>query len=158
VHVAALVNHKLSYANLFDPNVLGTAELVKFALTETLKAFDFVSTVAVQANLDWSKGDAESAPLKSKIKLTEHYASGYGASKWAGEIILGEAARDFGLPVNIFRGDMMLAHETYAGQMNSDDMFTRLLFSLIETGIAPQSFYKRDKAGQIQAGHYDGVG
>ena len=157
VHVAALVNHKLSYANLFDANVLGTAELVKFALTGTLKAFDFVSTVAVQANLDWSKGDAESAPLKSKIKLTEHYASGYGASKWAGEIILGEAARDFGLPVNIFRGDMMLAHETYAGQMNSDDMFTRLLFSLIETGIAPQSFYKRDKAGQIQAGHYDGV-
>ena len=51
----------------------------------------------------------------------------------------------------------MLAHESYTGQMNSDDMFTRLLFSLIETGIAPRSFYKLDKTGEIQTGHYDGV-
>ena len=157
VHVAALVNHKLSYANLFDANILGTAGLIGFALRDKLKPFDFISTVAVQANLDMSNGNRESALLKPRIKLTDHYASGYGASKWAGEVILGEAARSYGLPVNIFRGDMMLAHETYAGQMNSDDMFTRLLFSVIETGIAPRSFYKLGTGGQVQSGHYDGV-
>ena len=157
IHVAALVNHKLSYANLFDANVVGTAELIKFALRDKLKPFDFISTVAVQANLDMSNGNRESAPLKPRIKLTDHYASGYGASKWAGEVMLGEAARSYSLPVNIFRGDMMLAHETYAGQMNSDDMFTRLMFSLIQTGLAPRSFYKLDKDGQVQLGHYDGV-
>lgn len=157
VHVAALVNHKLSYASLFDANVLGTAELIQFALQAKLKPIDFISTVAVQANLDMSNGNTEAAPLKARIKITDHYAAGYGASKWAGEIMLGEATKDYDLPVNIFRGDMMLAHETYAGQMNSDDMFTRLLFSLIETGVAPKSFYKLDEAGQVQTGHYDGV-
>ena len=157
VHVAALVNHKLSYASLFDANVLGTAELIRFALTVKLKPFDFVSTVAVQPNLDMSKGNIEAAPFKKSIKVTNHYAAGYGASKWAGEVMLSEAAKDFSLPVNIFRGDMMLAHETYSGQMNSDDMFTRLLLSLIETGIAPRSFYKLDKSGLVQTAHYDGV-
>ena len=157
VHVAALVNHKLSYAGLFDANVLGTAELIRFALRSKLKPFDFVSTVAVQAYLDLANEDAEFAPLRKQIKLTDHYAAGYGASKWAGEVMLSEASKDYGLPVNIFRGDMMLAHETYAGQMNSDDMFTRLLFSVIETGIAPRSFYKLNKAGRVQTAHYDGV-
>ncbi|MEP4050627.1 MAG: thioester reductase domain-containing protein [Litorimonas sp.] len=157
VHVAALVNHKLSYANLFDANVLGTAEIIKFALSKKLKPFDFVSTVAVQANLDMSEGNTENASLKTRIKLTSHYASGYGVSKWAGEVMLNEAAEQYSLPVNIFRGDMMLAHESFAGQMNSDDMFTRLLFSLIETGIAPRSFYQLDDTGGIKMGHYDGV-
>ena len=157
VHVAALVNHKLSYANLFDANVLGTARLIDLALTSKLKPIDFVSTVAVQANLDHSQGSGENTPLKDKIALNSFYASGYGASKWAGEVMLEEARKTFGLPVNIFRGDMMLAHTDYAGQMNSDDMFTRLLFSVIETGIAPQSFYQLDKDGQRQSGHYDGV-
>ena len=157
VHVAALVNHKLSYANLFDANVLGTAEVIKLAMAAGLARLDFVSTVAVHPYLDMPQGNTENAPLKKQIKLSGHYAAGYGASKWAGEVMLEEAARDYGLPVNIFRGDLMLAHEKYAGQMNSDDMFTRLLFSLIETGIAPRSFYKLDKAGQVQTGHYDGV-
>jgi len=138
IHVAALVNHKLSYANLFDANVLGTAELIRFSLLKKIKSFDFVSTVAVQANLDLSAGNRESAPLKKRVKLTNHY-------------------RDYGLPVNVFRGDMMLAHEHYAGQMNDEDMFTRLLFSIIQTGIAPKSFYKLNINGQVQKGHYDGV-
>ena len=157
VHVAALVNHKLSYANLFDANVLGTAEVIEFAMNAGFCPIDFVSTVAVQPCLDISKGNTEAAPLKSRIKLTNHYASGYGASKWAGEVMLDEARRSFALPVNIFRGDLMLAHETYAGQMNSEDMFTRLLFSLIETGIVPKSFYQLDKNGERQAAHYNGV-
>ena len=157
IHVAALVNHKLSYANLFDANVLGTAELIRFALAKKRKAFDFVSTVAVQANLIMSSGNTEAAPLKERIKLTQHYASGYGASKWAGEIMLREAAQNYGLFVNIFRGDMMLAHERYAGQINDKDMFTRLLFSVIQTGIAPKSFYKLDDEGQVRESHYDGV-
>jgi len=71
--------------------------------------------------------------------------------------MLGEAREAYGIPVNIFRGDMMLTHETYAGQMNSEDMFTRLLYSLIETGIAPKSFYQLNKNGDVQPAHYDGL-
>jgi fatty acid CoA ligase FadD9 len=36
-------------------------------------------------------------------------------------------------------------------------MFTRLLFSLIVTGVAPRSFYELDAEGKPQSGHYDGL-
>ena len=35
VHSAALVNHVLTYDNLFGPNVVGTAELVNLAVAPT---------------------------------------------------------------------------------------------------------------------------
>ena len=43
-----------------------------------------------------------------------------------------------GLPVSVFRCDMILADTTYAGQLNLPDMFTRLMLSLVATGIAPR--------------------
>ena len=52
---------------------------------------------------------------------------------------------------------MILAHSRYAGQLNVPDMFTRLLFSLVITGIAPSTFYAHDtKAGRPRA-RYDGI-
>ena len=42
----------------------------------------------------------------------------------------------------------------YLGQQNPTDMFTRLLASLVYTGVAPQSFY-RDPSGPDR--HYDGM-
>ena len=42
----------------------------------------------------------------------------------------------------------------YLGQQNPTDMFTRLLASLVYTGLAPQSFY-RDPNGPDR--HYDGM-
>lgn len=61
---------------------------------------------------------------------------GYAASKWACEVRLREAHDLFGLSVNIFRPDMILAHSRFRGQINVPDMFTRLLFSIVETGLA----------------------
>jgi fatty acid CoA ligase FadD9 len=52
---------------------------------------------------------------------------------------------------------MILAHSRYAGQLNVPDMFTRLLFSLITTGIAPRSFYETDADGNRQPAHFDGL-
>ena len=42
----------------------------------------------------------------------------------------------------------------YLGQQNPTDNFTRLLASLVYTGIAPESFYK-DPNGPDR--HYDGM-
>ena len=44
VDPAALVNHVLPYSQLFGPNALGTAELIRIALTTKLKPFAYVST------------------------------------------------------------------------------------------------------------------
>ena len=47
VDPAALVNHVLPYSQLFGPNALGTAELIRIALTTKQQAFAYVSTIGV---------------------------------------------------------------------------------------------------------------
>ena len=131
----------LHYEDLFGPNVAGTAELVRLALTNRQKRIDFVSSVATTYLLDRGAGNDEDSPLRQKIALSDDYGNGYGASKWAAEQLLHSAHRRFGLPVNVFRGDMMLAHRRYHGQINVPDIFTRLLYSVVMTGLAPASFY-----------------
>lgn len=72
-------------------------------------------------------------------------------------MLLHEAHDRFGLPVAVFRCDMILADTSYAGQLNLPDMFTRMMFSLVATGIAPGSFYEFDADGNRQRAHYDGL-
>ena len=95
-----------------------------------------------------------SAPTR---RVNDSYANGYGNSKWAGEVLLREAHDLCGLPVAVFRCDMILADTTYAGQLNVPDMFTRMMLSLVATGIAPGSFYELDADGNRQPSHYDGL-
>ncbi|WP_461079460.1 SDR family oxidoreductase [Streptomyces deserti] len=61
------------------------------------------------------------------------------------------------LPVATFRSNMILAHSRYRGQLNVPDMFSRLLFSVLATGIAPRSFYRTDGDGSAPRAHYDGL-
>jgi fatty acid CoA ligase FadD9 len=51
---------------------------------------------------------------------------------------------------------MMLPHRHTRGVINTSDMFTRLVYSVIVTGIAPRSFY-RQKDGGSTPGHYNAV-
>ena len=52
VHNGALVNHAFSYRQLFEPNVLGTVEVMKLAITRRVKALTFISSVGVAGGLD----------------------------------------------------------------------------------------------------------
>ena len=153
VHSAALVNHVLPYSQLFEPNVLGTAELIRLALTTRRKRFSYVSTVAVAMRPDRSFLD-ETVDIRvaSAVRpVDDSYANGYATSKWAGEVLLRRAHEQCGLPVAVFRPDMILAHSRYAGQLNLPDRFTRLLLSVVATGMAPGSFYALDAARQPAA-------
>lgn len=157
-HVGALVNHVMDYAQLFAPNVAGTAEVIRLALLGKKKPIDFVSTVAVLPHVELAAGGFEADSLKEEIEFKGHrYAQGYGASKWAAEVLLHRAHQSFGLPVNIYRGDMMLAHRHYGRQINTEDMFSRLLFSIAKTGIAPGSFYEPVPGGGRARVAYDGM-
>ncbi|MGF6885677.1 fatty acid CoA ligase FadD9 [Nocardia sp. GAS34] len=159
VHVAAMVNHVLPYSQLFGPNVVGTAEIIKLGITKRLKPIDYISTVAVTALPDGSfvGEDVDVRAASPSRSLDASYASGYATSKWAGEVLLREAHDLCGLPVAVFRSDMILAHSRYSGQVNVTDMFTRLVLSLVTTHIAPRSFYQLDAAGNPQRAHYDGL-
>ncbi len=160
VHAGALVNHVLPYNHLFDANVVGTAELIRLGLTSRLKPFTYISSVAVAASLPGDRALDEDSDVRLALPdqpVDDGYASGYATSKWAGEVLLREAHDLHGLPVTTFRSNMILAHTSYAGQLNLPDMFTRLLLSLIVTGIAPRSFYETDSTEHHRRAHYDGL-
>ena len=159
VDPAALVNHVLPYSELFGPNALGTAELIKIALTSKIKPYTYVSTIGVgdQIKPGTFVEDADIRQISATRQINDGYANGYGNSKWAGEVLLREANDLCGLPVAVFRCDMILADTTYAGQLNLPDMFTRLMLSLVATGVAPGSFYELDGEGHRQRAHYDGL-
>ncbi|MFF0753026.1 carboxylic acid reductase [Streptomyces sp. NPDC004267] len=155
VHAGALVNHVLPYPELFEANVVGTAELLRLALTRRVKPFTYISSVAVAtAHPDRPLDeDADIRHALPALPVDEGYAGGYAASKWAGEVLLREAHDLCGLPVTVFRSNMILAHSRYRGQLNVPDMFSRLLYSVLATGIAPRTFYRADGA----RAHYDGL-
>jgi fatty acid CoA ligase FadD9 len=159
VDPAALVNHVLPYSELFGPNVVGTAELIRIALTTRQKPFTYVSTIGVGDQIEPPRfiEAADIRVISPARKVDDSYANGYSNSKWAGEVLLREANDLCGLPVAVFRCDMILADTTYAGQLNVPDMFTRLMLSLVATGIAPGSFYELDADGNRQRAHYDGL-
>ncbi|QNI06589.1 carboxylic acid reductase [Mycobacterium kubicae] len=159
VDPAALVNHVLPYSELFGPNALGTAELIRIALTSKQKPYTYVSTIGVGDQIQPGQftEDADIRQISATRQINDNYANGYGNSKWAGEVLLREAHDLCGLPVAVFRCDMILADTTYAGQLNVPDMFTRMMLSLVATGIAPASFYELDADGNRQRAHYDGL-
>lgn len=154
VHPAAHVNHVLPYRQLFTTNVVGTAEIVRLAITARLKPIHYVSTMGVSAVahqlVDEDTDIRRSVPT---CAVDDGYANGYGISKWAGEVLMREAHDLCGLPIAVFRPGMILADSRYAGQLNVPDIFTRLLFSLVATGVAPRSFYRGDGGRP----HYEGL-
>jgi fatty acid CoA ligase FadD9 len=159
VDPAALVNHVLPYSQLFGPNVVGTAELIRIALTTRIKPFVYVSTIGVGDGI--APGtfveETDIRQMSATRRVDDSYANGYGNSKWAGEVLLRDAHDLAGLPVSVFRCDMIMADTTYAGQLNVPDMFTRMMLSLVAAGIAPESFYELDADGRRQRAHYDGL-
>ena len=59
VHNGALVNHAFSYRQLFEPNVLGTVEVMRLAVTTRVKALTFISSVGVAGGLEHPGGVTE---------------------------------------------------------------------------------------------------
>ena len=159
VHPAAFVNHVLPYDQLFGPNAVGTAELIRLAITTRIKPITYLSTVSVAMSVDPAKftEDGDIRTISPVRPVDDSYANGYGNSKWAGEVLLREAHDLCDLPVAVFRSDLILANSQYAGQLNVPDMFTRLIFSLLVIGIAPASFYETDAQGNRARAHYDGL-
>ncbi|MDG2001950.1 MAG: thioester reductase domain-containing protein, partial [Novosphingobium sp.] len=158
VHPAAHVNHVLPYNQLFTANVVGTAELIKLALSSRLKHFHYVSTLGVislTGHLIEEERDIRAAIPACEVD--DSYANGYGISKWAGEVLLREAHDLCSLPVSVFRPGMILADMRYTGQLNVPDMFTRLLFSLAATGVAPATFYAQDLSNGHPHANYEGL-
>ncbi len=161
VHAAAHVNHALAYPQLFEANVLGTAEVIRFCLTRSAKQLDYVSTNSVTFALlgnrpialetDDTRTLGDEWPIHSARR-----ANGYQLSKWAGEALARDFSETHGIPCNIFRSNLILPPLSFRGQINAGDFFTRLIYSLVHTGLRPASFYKRATATMPKP-HLDGL-
>ena len=157
-HTAAHVNHVLPYSQLFTANVAGTAEVIRLALTKRLKPINYVSTLGMIALAEGVVDeDGDIRELVPECRIEDSYANGYNISKWAGEVLMREAFDLCAVRVSVFRPGMILAHSRFAGQLNVPDMFTRLLYSLAVTGIAPATFYAEDLSAGRPAARYEGI-
>jgi fatty acid CoA ligase FadD9 len=155
VHPAALVNHALAYPQLFEPNVLGTVEVMRLALRRRAP-IGFVSTIGAAGGMDRAdpiREDEDAAALGHQRPIGGGYAVGYGTSKWAGELLMRDLQARTGIPVSVFRPSMIMPPWSFAGPLNADDLLTRLLESIVVTGVAPHSFY----AGKATRHHFDGL-
>jgi fatty acid CoA ligase FadD9 len=160
IHAGALVNHVLPYAHLFTPNVLGTAEIMRLAITRKRKSVHFISTCGIAARAR-SRGRVMEADRARQLwrrrplrgRSAADYALGYATSKWAAEVMLSELNDSCGVPVAISRCSMLLPHRE-APVLNPADAFARLLYGIVKTGVAPRSFYAGNYRG---ARHYDSV-
>lgn len=158
VHNGALVNHALSYRQLFESNVLGTVEIARLAARGRRKPVTFVSTLGVAAmpgrHETVLERDTAAAlwPIRSAGEPPSAPAVGYVSTKWAGEILLEQLHERHGIPVSVFRCGMVLPHPSHAAQVNQVDSINRLLAALRDTGVAPSSFYTGDGRAR-----YDGI-
>jgi fatty acid CoA ligase FadD9 len=140
VHCGAHVNHALSYAQLFQPNVAGTAEIARLALRHTLKPVSFLSTSGV-------------ARRDAGVEDSGKHAAGYVTSKWAAELLMEQLRDRYHVPVDILRCSSIMAHSELRGEINPTDFLSRLLISVVDTGVAPASFYSSSAAER----HFDGL-
>ena len=143
VHCGALVNHHLDYPHLFAPNVMATAELIRLARAGQPKALHFISTAGLGAGrygrnpATERDSAAQLWPRRPIESQAGAYAQGYVTSKWAGEVLVQEAHRRYGLPVTVSRCSLILPHATWPGELNSEDMLARLLYGIWQTQLAP---------------------
>ncbi len=162
LHAGALVNHALTYRHLFEPNVFGTVEILRLALKHRPKRVNYISTIGIMDASNPIEGLLETEDVRTlwpERELSTDYASGYGNSKWASEVLIRNFYDQYHFPVNVFRPDMIMPSEVFRSQINVPDLLTRLLCSVIYTGIVPQSFYEANGQGSGDSlkPHFDGM-
>jgi len=147
VHNGALVNHAMSYRDLFEPNVIGTVEVARLAARRPGVALHFVSTVAV-ASRPGSTGTVAESERASSLGHSRpigggpsDHAVGYATSKWASELVPEQFPARPGVAINVFRCGNIAPHRDYPAHLNWPDNTNRLLYGIAATGLVPDSFY-----------------
>ncbi|MDX3697437.1 amino acid adenylation domain-containing protein [Streptomyces europaeiscabiei] len=131
-HTGACVNLALSYEQLKDTNVRGTAEVLRLAVQHRTVPLHHVSTVGVHADADGRGGAVRpDDPLPPDGTLS----NGYAQSKWAAEVLLRQA-RQRGLPVSVYR-PTRISGASAGGLGPTSDYLWLLLKGCVEVGMVP---------------------
>ncbi len=131
-HVGATVNWLYPYSALKASNVTGTEQILRLAARHRSVPVHHVSTTGV-----FAVPAEEGEPLKvtDPTGPAEQLASGYLRSKWVAEQLIG-LARDRGLPVSVYRVDVVCGDQT-TGACQTKDFVWLSLKGLLQAGAVP---------------------
>ncbi|MFE1273322.1 thioester reductase domain-containing protein, partial [Streptomyces sp. NPDC058758] len=131
-HNGAQVHWLHPYATLKAANVTGTEEVLRLAARHRSVPVHYVSTVGV-----FTESPAPGVPLKvtDPTGPAERLPSGYLQSKWVAEQLIG-IARERGLPVNVYRVDVVSGDQVNGACQTSDFVWLSLK-GLLQAGAVP---------------------
>jgi surfactin family lipopeptide synthetase C len=134
-HCGALVNFVQPYRRLQASNVEGTVEVLRLAVTGSVKRVHYISTGAVLGQL--RDGDGAD-PVMREERLTPtppRLSGGYAESKWVAERLV-SIAGDRGVPVTICRSGRVTG-ESATGRWRPGDATAEMLRACAHLGAVP---------------------
>ncbi|WP_410652364.1 non-ribosomal peptide synthetase [Amycolatopsis sp. cmx-4-54] len=138
VHAGALVNLLYDYRMHREPNVLGTAEVIRFARAAGGIPLHYISTLGALYDHALTSGHVVTEDVD--LEGVTPPSSGYSLSKWAGERLVTAAAD---LPVSVLRlGEVMPATDV---AVPNPAALTHLLLTAFERlGSVPNARIRSD--------------
>ncbi|KAJ5678793.1 hypothetical protein N7462_007037 [Penicillium macrosclerotiorum] len=136
-HVGARVNWCDPYEAHYNPNVVGTRNIIQAATIGRRKALHYVSSIDVWSvsgfinNIDRVYEDEPLMPHLNALP----YDTGYSASQFVAEELV-QRARAYGIPTVIYRPGFIIGH-SQIGISNANDYFSRLIMGCIQSGYFP---------------------
>ncbi|KAJ6125368.1 Male sterility NAD-binding [Penicillium samsonianum] len=142
-HIGARVNWCEPYETLYEPNVVGTRNIIRLTTLGRRKALHYVSSIDawnVTGLINKTERVFEDAPLKPHLESLP-YDMGYSQSQWVADEMV-QRARDLGLPATIYRPGFVIG-DSSRGYGNADDFFARLIVGCIQSGQFPHLPHQR---------------
>ena len=126
-HNGAMVNYLYNYEKMWDANVGGTHEMIKFAFTGRPKIFNHISTTFI---FGWAVKDILfETDSNQNLDVLDF---GYSQSKWVSEQIVKKAGQK-GLNIRVFRPALIAP--SISGGGNNFDISIRLFAFMIKYGM-----------------------
>ncbi|MCX4543081.1 type I polyketide synthase [Streptomyces sp. NBC_01565] len=133
-HAGATVSWVRPYTALAPGNVGGTREVLRLAAAHRTVPVHYVSTTGV---FPAPGPDAAAATVGDPTGPGHLLHNGYLRSKWVAEQVI-EIARDRGLPVSVYRVDVVCG-DRVTGACQTKDFVWLSLKGLLEAGAVPES-------------------
>ena len=133
IHCAARMNFYESYQQLRPINVGGALNLLKFAVTSTLKPIHYMSTTGV-FDSEACRGDTvteQDVPAHCRGSVI-----GYTETKWVAEQLF-LRARKHGVPSTIYRAPFIMG-DTQSGLVARENLVVSVIIGSIQGGAWPE--------------------
>ncbi len=132
-HNAATVSLLRAYPSLRQVNVLGTREVLRFAVEGRRKHLHHTSTLSV---IPWLALDKPHWPCEEDVPNVDFLTNGYAQTKWVAEQLVRRAGRA-GVPVTVHRL-ARITGDSHTGAWSANDFLARMLITAARTGTLPR--------------------